>query len=117
MSDFAQPLNRKLLARVKARHQVKMVHIFDPYEETFPKLGFLSGQSIFNLTALNLFKASGSSDLQLKKEFKLREQKLSKIAKSFGVSYIKQSTHDDEMREITKSLKLRSVYGLSLIHI
>lgn len=113
ISDFSTPLDRKLLARVKARHQVKIVHIYDPYEQKFPEVGFLDGLLSLKSGRLSsfLFKGSAAANHRLQNEFHKREQALSKTAKSFGISYIQQSTHDDELKEMTKTLKLRSVYG------
>jgi|GEM_PF-2439230 len=115
ISDFSSPLDRKLLARVKAKHEVKLVHIYDPYEIKFPNLGFIEGlsfsESVSKSLSKFLFKGGGFANNKLLNEFQKREALLSKTAKSFGISYIKQSTHDDELREMTKTLKLRSVYG------
>jgi len=113
VSDFSSPLDRKLLARVKAKHEVKLVHVFDPYEKNFPKLGFVEGLVSSKRGGFSkfLFKGGASANLRQKLEFEKREELLSKTAKSFGISYIKQSTHDDELREMAKTLKLRSAYG------
>lgn len=111
ISDFSTPLDRKLLARVKAKHEVKLVHVFDPYEKSFPDVGFLKGLSYTKSLRQFLFKGGASNNARLLEEFQKREAVLLKTAKSFGISYVKQSTHDDELREMTKTLKLRSVYG------
>jgi len=111
ISDFVTPLDRKLLARVKARHQIKLVHVYDPYERNMPEVGFLEGLCSGPSFARSLFKPNQSANLKLQQEFDARSLQLTKTAKSFGISYIKQSTHDEELREMTKTLKLRSVYG------
>jgi uncharacterized protein (DUF58 family) len=111
VSDFHKPINRSLLARVKAKHQVKLVHIYDPYEVEFPQVGFLEGVGSSLLSVKSLFKATKKSNHNLEAAFEERVKKLDKISKSFGIAYIKQSTHDDKLREITKSLQLRGVYG------
>jgi uncharacterized protein (DUF58 family) len=111
ISDFSTPLDRKLLARVKAKHDVKLVHVYDPFEKNFPDVGYIEGLSQSKSLTSFLFKGSASNNAKLLQEFQKREAVLEKTAKSFGISYIKQSTHDDELREMTKNLKLRSVYG------
>jgi len=113
ISDFSTDLDKKLLARVKARHQVNLVHIYDPYEETFPQVGLMSGLFAYKAQGLSsfLFKGTASANVKLQKDFLSRKEKLSRISKSFGITYVRQSTHDDELKEMTKTLKLRSVYG------
>ena len=112
VSDFNKPLNRKLLARVKAKHQVKLIHVYDPYEIEFPKLGLMEGfaaKAPFKTSSW--FNANEKNNLNLKDSFQKKTQGLDKISKSFGISYIKQSTHDDRLQEITRALQLRGVYG------
>ncbi|MGH1467542.1 MAG: DUF58 domain-containing protein [Bdellovibrionales bacterium] len=111
VSDFATPIDRKLLARVKSRHQVKLVFISDPYEKNFPNAGLLSAVAPSFLKKALWVKGSEATNHKLLEEFNKRKSSIEKICKSFGVSFIDQSTQDEDLREMTKTLKLRNVYG------
>ncbi len=110
VSDFAKPLNRKLLARVKSKHEVKIVFVSDPYEKEFPNVGFLGSRlsSFKNILWVNGRKQANE---KLSLSFHKRKGAIEKTCKSFGISFVDQSTHDENLREMTRSLKVGSVYG------
>lgn len=110
VSDFAKPLNRKLLARVKSKHELKLVFINDPYERSFPKMG-LFGAFAPSLKNIFWLKGSEASNHKLAKDFDKRKNTIEKLCKSFGILFVDQSTHDEDLREMTRSLELGSIYG------
>lgn len=111
ISDFTKPLNRKLLARVRAKNPLHLVHIYDPYEVEFPKMGWLNMSSLNSPGDLLDIKFSASTQLKLKYEFESKVSKLEKISKGFGAHLISQSTHDENLNEMTKFLKLGRLNG------
>ncbi len=111
VSDFSKPFDRKLLARVKAKHEVKIIFINDDYEKAFPNFGLTK---VFSASHSNRFfwiKGERSENQKLEENFLRRKKKVQLLCKSFGISFIDQNTKDDELREMTKTLKLRSAYG------
>lgn len=111
VSDFAKPLNRKLLARVKSRHQVKIIFVQDPYEKNFPGAGGLWALGTKGSRKPFWFKPTKRSN-QFFEEYQVRkEAELTRLSRGFGMDCILQSTHDEDLSAIVKSLKLRSVYG------
>ncbi len=111
VSDFLNPIDRSLLARVKRKHQVKMVFISDPYEKNFPKTGLLSTVDPNFLEKVLWVKGDKALNQKLLKNFEKRKNNIEKICKSFGISFVEQSTHDENLRKIIENLQLRSVYG------
>ncbi len=110
-SDFLNPMDRKLLARVKSKHQVKLVFISDPYEKNFPKTGLLSTVDPRFLEKILWINGDEAMNEKLLKGFEKRRNNIEKLCKSFGISFIEQSTHDENLEKMTKNLQLRSVYG------
>ena len=111
ISDFTKPLDRKLLARVRARNPLHLVHVYDPYEIEFPKMGWLNMSSPNNPKEEMSVKFSAGANLQLKYDFESKVSKLEKISKGFGAHLISQSTHDVRLNEMTKFLKLGRLNG------
>jgi uncharacterized protein (DUF58 family) len=111
VSDFAKPVNRKLLARLKRKHEVYVVFISDPYELEFPEVGFLNALSPKNLGKFIFMRGSKTANAKLSQSFVKRKNSIEQICKSYGIAFVHQSTEDEGLRALTKMMKLRSVYG------
>lgn len=110
ISDFASPIDQKLLARVKSKHKLLVIHVYDPYELEFPDVGWLrSDLSLWSKPFL--WFNSKTVNNQLSASYNDKVTKLRRLTKTYGIDFVEQSTHDEGLREITKSLNLRSVYG------
>lgn len=111
VSDFAKPIDRKLLARVKSKHEVKIIFINDEYEKNFPKIGLLSAVLPSVLKTAFWLDGGVKQNSQMSEAFDKRKSSIQKICKSFGILFIDQNTQDENLREITKSFKIGSAYG------
>lgn len=112
ISDFNSKIDEKLISMVKQKHKLTLIHVFDPYEEEMPKLGWLGyksykeqSQGMINTSRSFFNKDQGNL-------FSKKMNALKNISRRTGVGLIHQSTHDDKMFELVKNLKLRSSRGL-----
>lgn len=111
LSDFQRPLDKKLLSMVKQKHNLSLIHIFDPYERSFPQLGWMPFVSYENDHKALINTSWGMKKLDLAAAFDKKVKTLSDLAKRFGLGYINQSTHDDSLFELVKGLKLKGIRG------
>jgi len=111
ISDFNSKLDEKLIAMVRQKHKLTLIHIYDPYEESMPNVGWLNYKSLNEkLGIINTSRSFFKKD-QIN-VFNKKMNYLKNTARRTGVSLINQSTHDDKMLELIKNLKLRSSRGL-----
>ena len=110
ISDFSTPLNKKLFAQVRSRHPLHLVHVYDPYEIDFPKMGwvdFLTPESEDPWTV----KTNSFFSSQIKSSFLNKKSELERLSKGHGSYLVSQSTHDIKLNEMTKLLKLGRLHG------
>ncbi len=112
ISDFTSSVDEKLLAMVKQKHKLILIHVYDPYEKAMPKIGWVNYKSYFSgLSGILNTNRRSLKQSQLD-SFENKLGKLKNISRRSGIGLISQSTHDEKMVELIKGLKLGSLHGL-----
>jgi len=110
ISDFSSPIDKKLFSQVRARQPLHLIHVYDPYEIEFPKLGWMDFKGP-NSESLWTFNINYLFNSNIKKNFLTKKNKAEKLCKGYGSHFIPQSTHDVTLQEITKLLKMGRLHG------
>ena len=110
ISDFSTPLDKKLFAKVRSRQPLHLIHVFDPYELDFPKMGWMDFSTPGSESNWPI-KTGSTFSSQARMNFLENKNKLEKISKGYGSHLVSQSTHDIRLDEMTKLLKLGRLHG------